>query len=85
VVTDGAVGVAVGTIWLQPGNVVAVGAIVVTVEPVVVLIKIKTQLQMVTAAIGPITFKVNHLLVQVGPLQDKVAPDCATCLKFFHN
>ncbi len=36
-------------------------------------------------AIGPIPFKVNQLLVQVGPLQDKVGPDCATYMKFFHK
>jgi hypothetical protein len=42
-VTDGAVGVAVGTMWLQPAIEVAVGTIVVAVEPVVVLVKIKIQ------------------------------------------
>ncbi len=71
-VTIGAVRVSIRTILLQPA--IVVWTIVVPDEPVVVLIKIKTQLQMVTAAIGPITFKVNQLLVQVGPLQDKVAP-----------
>jgi hypothetical protein len=56
VVTVGAVRVSIRTILLQPAIVVAVGTIVVAVEPVVVLVKIKTQLQMVTAAIGPIPF-----------------------------
>ncbi len=42
--------------YSQPLYIVTVGTIVVAVEPVVVLVKVKTQLQMVTAAIDPIPF-----------------------------